>query len=244
MNNTPEQHPFGLSVVLHLLPGVLTGIAFFLLGPFVKQSNLPPFMALCIADVVVLFPCVYAYLYIQGSKRTGHFSLDGLIPYREKLGWRQYLIFVPVVFLASGLLVVSLSFVSNFLRTSLFAWWPAMYDIGADLSTYHKSTLIVCYIINFLVITVMAPITEEIYFRGYLLPRLSRFGLWAIPINSILFALFHVWSPWMAVARAVGLIPLIFVAQTKRNIYIGMIAHMLVNSLDVLTGVMLIMRLP
>jgi len=76
---------------------------------------------------------------------------------------------------------------------------------------------------------------------GYLLPRLSRFGLLALPINSILFALFHVWTPWMAVARAVGLIPLIYVAQKKRNIYIGMIAHILVNSLDVVTGVMFIL---
>jgi membrane protease YdiL (CAAX protease family) len=146
------------------------------------------------------------------------------------------------VFLASGLLIVSLSFVSNFLRQSLFGWWPSMYDLGVDLSPYSRSTLITSFIVNFLVISLAAPITEEIYFRGYLLPRLSRFGLWAVPMHSILFALFHVWSPWMAVARAVGLMPLVFVAQKKQNIYIGMIAHILVNSLDVLTGVMFILK--
>ena len=44
----------------------------------------------------------------------------------------------------------------------------------------------------------------------------------------------------MFVARAVGLIPLIWVTQRKRNIYIGMIAHVLVNTVDLLMGVMVI----
>ena len=87
-----------------------------------------------------------------------------------------------------------------------------MDDLGADLSPYSLSTLVFSYIVNFLVITVAARITEEIYFRGNLLPRLSRSGLGAFPINSIRFALFHVWSPWIAVAKALGLILLIFAA--------------------------------
>jgi hypothetical protein len=242
MNTISKQHPLGLSVVLHLLPGVLTGIAFFLLGPYVQQRNLPPFMALCIADLVVFLPFVYGYLYLQGRKQTGRFTLDGVVLYRTQIRLWEYLVYVLVVFFASGLLVLSLSSVSNYIFKDFFSWWPAMYDTGADLSAYSRSTLIFSYIINFSVISLAAPITEEIYFRGYLLPGLSRFGLWAIPINSILFALFHVWSPWMAVARFVGLIPLIFVTQKKHNIYIGMIAHILVNIVDVVTGVTFIIK--
>jgi membrane protease YdiL (CAAX protease family) len=45
----------------------------------------------------------------------------------------------------------------------------------------------------------------------------------------------------MAVARAIGLIPLAYVAQRKRNIYIGIIVHILVNTLDVITGVMFVL---
>jgi membrane protease YdiL (CAAX protease family) len=242
MNTVYKQHPIGLSVALHLAPGILVGTAFFLLGPFVQRLGLPPFMALCIADLVVLLPLVYGYLLFQGHQQTGRYTLDGVVLYREKVrGW-EYLVFVPIVFFASGLLVLALSPVSNSIFKALFSWWPAMYDLGADLSAYSRSALIFSYIVNFLVVTLAAPITEEIYFRGYLLPRLSRFGLWAIPINSILFGLFHVWSPWMAVARAVGLIPLIFVTLKKQNIYIGMLAHILVNSLDVVTGVMFIIK--
>jgi hypothetical protein len=238
---SPEQHSVPVSIMLHLLPGMVTGIAFFLFGPFVQHRNLPPFMALCIADLVVLMPFVLGILIYQGYKKNGRLSLKGIVPYREQISLPGYLLYVPIVLVASGLIPL-LAPVSNSIFARLFSWWPAAYNLAADLSAYSRSALIFSYIVNFLVISLAAPITEEIYFRGYLLPRLSRFGLWAVPMHSILFALFHVWSPWMAVARAVGLMPLVFVAQKKQNIYIGMIAHILVNSLDVLTGVMFILK--
>jgi len=238
----PEQHSLPLSIFLHLLPGILTGTTFFLIAPFVQRNNLPPFMALCLADLVVLLPLIFGYLFYQGYKRNGQLSLEGVILYREKVRTWEYFVFVPVVFFASGLLIVALSSVGNSILNSIFAWWPAMFNLAADLSPYSRSALIFSYIVNFVMVSLAAPITEEIYFRGYLLPRLSRYGLWALSINSILFALFHIWTPWMAVARAVGLIPLIYAAQKKQNIYIGMLAHILVNSLDVATGVMFILK--
>jgi AcrR family transcriptional regulator len=39
-------------------------------------------------------------------------------------------------------------------------------------------------------------VVEELYFRGYLLPRISRFGGWAPVINCCLFALYHFWQPF------------------------------------------------
>ncbi|HEY6073438.1 MAG TPA: CPBP family intramembrane glutamic endopeptidase [Anaerolineales bacterium] len=238
----PDQHPLSLSIALHLLPGLLAGVVFVLAGPAAQKLNLPPFMAFCFADLVILLPLIWGLLLYQGYKKNGRLSLQGVVLYREKLPWTQYLLFVPVVFFASGLIILALNPLSNSIRAGLFGWWPPALDMSADLSPYSRSALILSYLVNFLVISLIAPITEEVYFRGYLLPRLSRFGLWAVPINSILFALFHVWSPWMAVARALGLLPLIFVTVKKKNIYVGMIAHILVNTLDVLTGIAYILN--
>jgi hypothetical protein len=161
--------------------------------------------------------------------------------YREKIGWRGYLLFVPIVFVSAGLIPL-LAPVSNAIFARFFSWWPATYNLMPDLSSFSRSTLIFSYFANFLVITLIAPILEELYFRGFLLPRLSRFGLWAVPIHTVLFALFHVWTPWMVVARAIGLLPFAYVAQKKRNIYIGMVAHMLGNLLDVVAGVAYILH--
>ena len=40
-----EQHLLPLSIVLHLLPGILIGTVFYLLAPIVERSGLPSFWA-------------------------------------------------------------------------------------------------------------------------------------------------------------------------------------------------------
>lgn len=234
------QHSILRSVILHLLPGILIGSVFFLLVPIAWRSGLPPVWAHGIADLVVLVPFVFGLLYYEGYKRNGRLSLDGVVLYREPLPWWQYLIFVPLL-LAAGALIPLLAPVSSAIFRELFSWWPAIYNLSPDLSVYSRSALIGTLLFQFLTIAIIAPITEEIYFRGYLLPRLSRYGFWAAPIHAILFALFHVWTPWLVVARTVALIPFTLIVQRKRNIYIAIIMHIIINVLDLTAGVMLLL---
>jgi len=236
-----EQHSLPRSIALHLLPGILIGTVFFLLAPIAQRNGLPPIWAHGIADLIMLVPFVFGLLYYEGYKKNGRLSLNGVVLYREPMRWWQYLVYVPLL-LAAGALIPLLEPVSNTIFQELFSWWPAMYNLFPDLSLYPRSILVSTLIFQFLVIAIIAPITEEIYFRGYLLPRLSRFGFWAAPIHATLFALFHVWTPWLAVARAVGLIPFTLIVQQKRNIYIAIIMHIIINTLDLTTGVMLLLR--
>jgi membrane protease YdiL (CAAX protease family) len=235
-----EQHSLGRSIVLHLLPGILTGSVFFLLAPVAQISGLPPVWAHGIADLIVLLPFVFGLLYYEGYKRNGRLSLEGIVLYRESIpGW-QYLIFLPLL-LGAGALIPLLAPVSHTIFQELFSWWPAMYNLSPDLSVYSRSTLVATIFFQFLTIALIVPITEEIYFRGYLLPRLSRFGFWAAPIHAILFALFHVWTPWLVVARVVGLIPFTLIVQRKRNIYMAIIMHIIINVLDLVTAIVLVL---
>ena len=237
----PEQHSLPRSIVLHLLPGILTGAAFFLLAPIAQRNGLPSVWAHGIADLLVLLPLIYGLLLYEGYQRNGRWSLERIVLYRERIpGW-QYPVFV-LLLLLTGALIPLLEPVSNAISQGLFSWWPAMYNPSPDLSVYSRSTLIATLLFQFLTIALIVPITEEIYFRGYLLPRLSRFGYGAAPIHAILFALFHVWSPWLVVARIVGLIPFTLIVQRKRNIYIAIIMHIIINVMDLPAGVMLLLR--
>lgn len=235
-----EQHVLPRSIALHLLPGILTGAAFFLIAPITQRNGLPSIWAHGIADLLVLLPLIYGFLFYQGYRRNGRLSLDGIVLYRERIPRWQYLVYVPVLVVAAAIFPL-LAPVTNFIHDTLFSWWPAMYELSFDLRGYSPFVITATLIFNFLVIALLAPMTEEIYFRGYLLPRLSRFGFWAIPIHTTLFGLFHVWTPWMVVARAIGIIPFAYVVQRKQNIYIGMIAHCFFNILDVFTAVMLVL---
>jgi membrane protease YdiL (CAAX protease family) len=80
------------------------------------------------------------------------------------------------------------------------------------------------------------------YFRGFLLPRLSHFGGWAPVINGVLFTLYHFFTPWAFVERVVMIIPMAWLVQKKHNIYISIIAHMIVNSLGIVIALIAAIR--
>ena len=90
----------------------------------------------------------------------------------------------------------------------------------------------------------LGPIVEELYFRGYLLPRMERLGRWAPLVNVSLFSLYHFWSPWQVMARIVGLGPTVYAVRWKRSVYLGMVVHCTLNTLSVLiVGGMVLSRI-
>ena len=76
---------------------------------------------------------------------------------------------------------------------------------------------------------IFGPIVEELYFRGYLLPRISQLRGWAPLFNSVLFSIYHFFSPWQNPLRILAFTP-VFYACWKKNIYV--IVHCLGISWD------------
>jgi hypothetical protein len=84
-------------------------------------------------------------------------------------------------------------------------------------------------------------VIEELYFRGYLLPRMpEKLGGFTAISHSALFALYHTWTPWLFVTRTLAVFPLIDIVKRKENIWVGIIAHCLLNSLDFIIGIIFI----
>ena len=136
-----------------------------------------------------------------------------------------------IVFVVIGAIFAVLKPLESILVEKLFFWVPTL-DSGLD-GNYSKTALIVTYVTMLVFGVVVGPLVEELYFRGYLLARMS--DKYAELFHSFLFAAYHVFTPWMIISRSVGLLPLI-VAVKKKNIYIGIIVHILVNLLDVIAG--------
>ena len=72
---------------------------------------------------------------------------------------------------------------------------------------------------------IINPIIEELYFRGYLLPRISRFGWIAPLISAVLFTVQHYWQPYNYPLIFLIQLPIVYIVWWKRNIYISMLAH-------------------
>ncbi|NHB67720.1 CPBP family intramembrane glutamic endopeptidase [Perlabentimonas gracilis] len=243
MRNSIEKHSLSQSIFLHLLPGALVGLCYFLLAPIVIEYGFPNVMALIIAGIVVLLPFELGFLLYQ-KKISGKKFFGGIVKYHKKLkGW-QYILWVAVIFVLTGLAFKIFAFASEYLM-HLFTWMPSTYMLDMGLGgEYSRINLIITYSLFFLFMVLILPAVEELYFRGYLLPRMpSNLKGWVVPIHSALFALYHTWTPWLFITRTIGVLPLIYLVKRKENIYIGIIAHCIINSIDLIIGLVLIMNL-
>jgi membrane protease YdiL (CAAX protease family) len=233
-----EKHSTTQSVILHLLPGILIGCFYLLARRSVVNMGYPSVIALILAYAFILIPVELGYLLYQGKKKTGRFTLQGIISYRNSIPWWQYLVWVSIIVVATGAIFTLLKPAEVFLQERLFFWVPDI-NYGLD-GNYSRKALIVTYSMFFIFGAVLSPLVEELYFRGYLLPRTK--GKFATLFHSFLFAAQHVLEPWRIITRTLGLLPLVFGVK-KKNIYIGIIVHILVNMLDVVTGIAFIVKM-
>ena len=52
---------------------------------------------------------------------------------------------------------------------------------------------------------------------------------WAPLVNVLLFSLYHFFSPWQNITRILAFTPMAGVVRWKKNIYLSMCAHCLLN---------------
>ena len=246
MDNNVQQQSLGRSIIYHLLPGMCILISFVVLAPILDRLALPSAMALFIVIGCVLVPVELGILLYQGKKLSGRFTLKEVVLYREPLPVKQYIGFGVVLFIWLMLiLIIVFTPIDNFLAQRLFFWLPDWFfttKFIENIGQYPQSVILVTAILGVLFNGLAGPVVEELYFRGYLLPRLSRYGKWAPLLNAILFAVQHLFSPWRIPGIIVAMIPFVYVAWWKRNIYLGMIVHCTANTLSSLALFALLLR--
>jgi membrane protease YdiL (CAAX protease family) len=108
--------------------------------------------------------------------------------------------------------------------------WFELRDIST-LAVFPKSTLAITFGLYLLLNGIAAPIIEEMYFRGYLMPRLSRFGRWTPVIETALFTLYHFWQPYYWITQFFFILPVVVAVYWKKNVKLGLIVHILLNTI-------------
>jgi uncharacterized protein len=226
------QHSIGLSILLHLFPGLVLLLGFILVGPIIASYGLPSLLAIIVIDALIVLPLMIGILYCSGRKSGTRKVRVPVIAYRESVRWPLFVLLVVVTLAWAILTFVLLNPISEALRTTLFFWLPAWFELGhyvASPESYTFGSVLITWLLAFGITSIAAPIVEELYFRGYLLPRIDRYGRWAPFINVVLFALCHFWSLWFVPTRIVALLPLVYVVWFKRCIYVAIVVHVLLN---------------
>jgi uncharacterized protein len=233
-------HSTWRTLTLHLLPGALITAFYFLAGPLVMRAGYPSIMALFLAVIVILIPFELGYLLYEGKRTTGRFSLHNVVLYREPMPLWHYLLFVPLLLAWMLTVFALLAPVDRRVAQTFFSWLPDWSIPAISLGTisqYPQDVLVVTLLAE-MALSIAAPLVEELYFRGYLLPRIPASRTWAPLLNVLLFSLYHFFSPWQNISRIIAILPFVYVVSWKRNVYIGIFTHAAFNTVLNILGML------
>ena len=211
MTGSPAQASVDLTMprllALHLLPGVVATLVYLLLAPALVPLGFPPLLGLYLGVPLVIGTWELGFLLYQGRRRNDTFSLRNVVLYREPLSRKAALGF-GLLFVAWAILTSGLFLVDNWVAATFFSWlpdWFRLADLPHYATLYSRSALLLTGAVGLLLNGLAGPIIEELYFRGYLLPRMRHLGRLAPLLNIVLFSLYHLWAPWQLVSRTVPL---------------------------------------
>lgn len=224
-----DRHSLPLSIALHLVPGALVVAAYALLAePFVKAIRYPAFLAWASALVLVLAPLQVCLLRL-GHAVNGRLSIRGVVHYLDRpLSRGKALATIAGLIVWMTTVSLALTPLDNLVFTKLFSWLP-FEGVGGSATTYlngySHSTLLITMLVCLPLTGFSLPLIEELYFRGFLLPRISHLRWGAPVLNTVLFSVYHFWAPWTVLSKIVFLFPAVWLVWRRHDIRLSIGMH-------------------
>jgi len=217
-------------IFLHLFPGILNILVIMILFHLseyigIFSLNLPYFMV-----IISIVPFQLGYLLYTSKMTTGTYKIGKIITYQNKSKFIEYIIFI-------GIIIAWAIFINRFLepfeiiiRDKFFIFVPDKVAFrNINLTKFSKNELLFTGIFGIITNGILAPIIEELYFRGYLLSKINLSPKWAVVVNAILFSSYHFFSPWFFLSRLLMIIPIYYWTIKRNNIRFSLIAHLTAN---------------
>ena len=228
------------SIFYHLYPGIFITICFAVLTPLLLKYELPPQFSILVVIGIVALPLLI--LHLNNSKKKEHKAkLTGVNGYTNKLSTGKLVLYI------AGL-VVFMFFIwgvtqplNKIITDKLFGWLPAWYTVQ-DFTGYGKQAILITLVLNLLLNGFLAPVVEEYYFRGYLLPRMAAWGKWSFVVNAILFSFYHFWQPYVYLTLLIALLPLSWAVWKTKDLRVGIYTHCALNIIGALASFGLLMK--
>lgn len=83
-------------------------------------------------------------------------------------------------------------------------------------------------------------LAEELYFRAWLLPKMSKYGNISWVINGTLFALYHSYQLWLLPTILVASLLMAFIIFKSKSIWLTLAAHFVGNFLFTILGILML----
>ena len=214
------------------LPTTALSLSYLLLGHF---CGIPNILLFCILGTVILAPMELGMILSASKREYGVYSFKSAFVDQEKIAMWKVLFIALVFFGITGLLSVVIAPVENQvfagIRSSVLDILPLGFD-WTDyeyLKSFNRPLLIVTCVYYCVFNVFLGPITEELFFRGYLTSHYEKQGWFTPIIIAVLFSLYHFWLPFNNVFRILAFTPVMYIAYRKRNFYISILFHCICN---------------
>ena len=219
-------------------PTIVLIMSYLLLGHF---CNIPHILLFCILGTVILVPMELGIILSASKKENGAYSLKSAFVGQEKLPLWKILSIVFVFFGVAGLLSAFVAPLENQIFAQMRTVLLNSLPIGFDWTNYEymkafsKPILILTCMYYGIFNVLVGPITEELFFRGYLTSHYKKQSLFLPILIAVLFSLYHFWLPFNNVFRILVFAPVAYVAYKKKNLYISICFHCLCNLFSVVS---------
>jgi uncharacterized protein len=221
-------------LLLIFVPTSLLTVSYVLIGRLI-QETIPSLLLFTLLAMLVLFPVQLLVVLLASKREYGRYSLRSAFSQHQELSWWKILVYGSLLWGFAGIMSVTIFPLEEMLLAPIaerlaqllppyFNWANTDY-----LQQYPRNILLLTGIVYLFMNGFIGPIVEELFFRGYLTAKISRFGKYAPLIMTILFSLYHFWLPFNNLFRIIIFYPAAYLAWKKKNIYIAIVFHILSN---------------
>ena len=234
MGSKNEMKQFNVSQIIlhHLLPGVPILLIAMLCASPTWGFGLPMVLSLMLAIMFGLIPTQLIVLKLAARK-------DG-VKIRDILGYTEIMPIsktafwvIPSVIIAV-LVFATVSSIEEPIWT-IFNWVPEWFRVSIDsFDNVSRGMAWLTVILGIIFNGLLGPFVEELYFRGFLLPRMNLLGKFAPLVNTVFFSIYHLFSPWENITRILADTPYVYAVWYKKNIRIGILVHCAMNTFSMI----------
>jgi membrane protease YdiL (CAAX protease family) len=229
---TPERHSLWRTLILHLAPGALLTFAFLLAAPVVNRAGGSSYLALLLCIPLILVPFEVGVLLFE-RRRIGCSWRSIITPLGSpRVSILEILLSVVALYAISGVATLLTASSRTAILGAVAHWLPPWAIVDGFPEGISAGTLLLGLLLSGLV----APIVEELYFRGLLMPRIPVAGAWGPAINAALFSIYHFFSPWNYIAIFAVFLPLAYYVRLRGSLLPAIITHCLFNSVGIVVA--------
>lgn len=247
-----KQHTLSQSLILTMVPGILIFCVLWLFSTLFQNNVFLRQITIFIPTLLVVIPIELGYLLHLAKKLNGRFSFKDIVRYLNHLSIKELLIWVPLLTIWNFLIFHLFAPMEMWLIQTVFTWMPTglipspepISDLMTLSNQYSKGLIVLVLGIGLILNGLITPLIEELYFRGYILPRQTYLKQWAPVVNVGMFAMYHLFSPWKWLTIIVALLPAVYLAWKKEAISLTILTHCLLNTLGIASTIVYILTLP